>query len=142
MSGHVLYKTGDQDAPDVIKDRDGAIALDMCRKCGKAEIDLVDNPNCELGEDVAKAKAKMIAPIIDRIKSAVHNQCPTLQIGGTLDQELKRTAEMMVELSAEQGVYFAVALLYDSSYDSERIRKLLPFLEKEPGAIKKKELDG
>lgn len=42
---HELYMTGDADAPDNIKDRNGWVALRMCRKCGKAEIDL-DEP-CE-----------------------------------------------------------------------------------------------
>ena len=53
----------------------------------------------------------------------------------TLDQELKRSAEMVVELSSDLGVYFAVALLYDSAYDLDRMRKLLPFLQSEPGSI-------
>jgi len=60
------------------------------------------------------------------------------QIGGTLKQELHRTAQMVVELSADLGVYFAVALLLDSEYDRDRIRALLPILEKTRGAIKKK----
>jgi len=57
-------------------------------------------------------------------------------IGGTLNAELKRTAEMLVEVTEKQGVYFAIALLHDASYDYKRIKKLLPFLEKEKGSIK------
>lgn len=37
---HVLYKTGDADAPDVIKDSNGEVVLGLCRACGAAEIDL------------------------------------------------------------------------------------------------------
>lgn len=35
-SNHVLYETGDQDAPEQIKDRNGEVVLAMCRKCGGA----------------------------------------------------------------------------------------------------------
>lgn len=54
----------------------------------------------------------------------------------TLDNELKRTAELLVEIADKQGIYFALQFLYDSSYDIERISKLLPILEKEKGAMK------
>jgi hypothetical protein len=37
---HVLYKTGDADAPDVIKDRNGEVVLGLCRVCGRGEIEL------------------------------------------------------------------------------------------------------
>ena len=39
---HNLYKTGDGDAPDAIKDRNGEVVLDLCRVCnrGEAELDL------------------------------------------------------------------------------------------------------
>jgi hypothetical protein len=58
--------------------------------------------------------------------------------GGTmsLNRELYRTADMLVEIAKTQGVFFAVALLYDSNYDQERIKKLLPILQKTKGAIK------
>ena len=36
---HVLYKTGDADAPNSIV-RDGEVVLDLCRLCGKAECEL------------------------------------------------------------------------------------------------------
>lgn len=38
--GHDLYKTGDADAPDAIKDRNGDIVLAACRKCGRGEAQL------------------------------------------------------------------------------------------------------
>lgn len=37
---HELYKTGDKDAPDPIKDRNGEVVLGLCRRCGKGEIEL------------------------------------------------------------------------------------------------------
>lgn len=54
----------------------------------------------------------------------------------TLDNELKRTAEMLVDIAEKQGIYYAVAFLYDSSYDLERIGKLLPILEAQKDAMK------
>lgn len=40
---HQLYKDGDVDIPDAIKDRNGQVVLDMCKVCGKAEAELNDN---------------------------------------------------------------------------------------------------
>jgi len=37
---HDLYKTGDEDAPEAIKDRNGEVVLSMCRRCGRAESEL------------------------------------------------------------------------------------------------------
>ena len=42
---HQLYKTGDIDAPNSIKDNNGEVVLDLCRKCGQAEIELRES--CE-----------------------------------------------------------------------------------------------
>ena len=55
--------------------------------------------------------------------------------GGTMNAELRRTAELVVETAKNQGVYFAVALLYDASYDHATIGRLLPFLQESPGSI-------
>ena len=38
--GHILYRDGDADAPASIRDRNGAVVLDLCRCCGKAEGEL------------------------------------------------------------------------------------------------------
>ena len=57
-------------------------------------------------------------------------------IGSTLQGELIRTSELLVDIAKEKGVYYAIALLYDSSYDTERIKALLPILQNTPGAIK------
>ncbi|MCR4301607.1 MAG: hypothetical protein NUV51_08345 [Sulfuricaulis sp.] len=40
---HDLYKTGDDDAPLQIKDRNGDVVLGLCRRCGRGEIEL-DQP--------------------------------------------------------------------------------------------------
>ena len=63
----------------------------------------------------------------------------TIRTGlGSKHQEYVRTAEMLVELASrsDMGVYYAVALLFDSQYDQTDLRALLPILEKTRGAIK------
>ena len=37
---HDLFKTGDKDAPDAIKDCNGEVTLCLCKVCGRAEDDL------------------------------------------------------------------------------------------------------
>ena len=54
-----------------------------------------------------------------------------------LEGELAKTSHMLVNIAEEQGIYFAVAFLYDGGYDIARMKALLPILEKEQGAIKK-----
>lgn len=39
---HDLYKTGDKGAPDAILDRNGEVVLGLCKKCGKAEVELTE----------------------------------------------------------------------------------------------------
>lgn len=39
-SEHDLYKNGDADAPDCIKDSNGEVVLGLCRVCGRGEIEL------------------------------------------------------------------------------------------------------
>lgn len=43
---HKLYETGDIDAPDAIKDRNGEVVLSMCARCGRGEQQLVEQPDC------------------------------------------------------------------------------------------------
>ena len=43
---HELYKTGDADAPEQIKDRNGEVVLDQCRHCRLAESELLDGEPC------------------------------------------------------------------------------------------------
>jgi len=43
MSQHVLFTRDDADAPDCIKDRNGDIALGLCRICGKGEAELAES---------------------------------------------------------------------------------------------------
>lgn len=40
---HVLYRNGDEDAPQCIRDSNGEVVLSMCRRCGRAESEL-DEP--------------------------------------------------------------------------------------------------
>ena len=37
---HEMYETSDADAPAAVKDSNGEVVLGMCRRCGKAEIEL------------------------------------------------------------------------------------------------------
>lgn len=46
---HDLYKTGDPDAPAVIKDRNGEVCLGLCKHCGRGEIEL-EQP-CDVARD-------------------------------------------------------------------------------------------
>lgn len=55
--------------------------------------------------------------------------------GGTRKGELARSAEVVVEVAREQGVYFAIAFLFDIGYTRADIAELLPYLEREKGAI-------
>lgn len=55
---HDLYKTGDEGAPDVIKDRNGEVVLGLCKKCGRAEIEL-DEP-CEPRSEPERIEAPAI----------------------------------------------------------------------------------
>lgn len=48
---HDLYKTGDVDAPDAIKNNNGEVVLDLCKRCGRAEAELSDP--CELNDSAA-----------------------------------------------------------------------------------------
>lgn len=54
----------------------------------------------------------------------------------TLERELQRTADLLIQIAEQQGIYFAVAFLYDSGYDEKRIEKLLLVLQKQKGAMK------
>lgn len=48
---HDLYRTGDIDAPDAIKDSRGEVVLGLCKKCGRAEIELADRCDAPLVRD-------------------------------------------------------------------------------------------
>ena len=46
INGHPLYRTGDLTAPDLIKDQNGDVVLDLCILCGMGGTVLYDYP-CE-----------------------------------------------------------------------------------------------
>jgi len=48
---HDLFKTGDADAPEQIKDRNGHVALSCCRRCGGVEVELSGPCPCEPTEE-------------------------------------------------------------------------------------------
>lgn len=51
---HDLYQDGDANVPDSIKDQNGHVALDLCKRCGRAEVDL-DTPCVAHGDQPASA---------------------------------------------------------------------------------------
>ena len=61
--GHELYETGDEDAPDSIKDRNGDVALEMCKRCGRAE--------SELSEPCHKAEQPQPEPDVGAMADAL-----------------------------------------------------------------------
>lgn len=81
---HDLYKTGDADAPDCIKDRNGEVALAMCRKCKRAESELsvrvvnsID-PHSVLSAGIkSHIGAAMVAERLNRNKPMSHRSCCT-----------------------------------------------------------------
>ena len=46
MKQHVLYEAFDKDAPSSIRDSNGEVCLGMCKVCGRAEIQLDQQPEC------------------------------------------------------------------------------------------------
>lgn len=71
---HVLYKTGDADAPSSIKDINGDVALGMCRKCGRAEAELDDATYVEgLKDEIHRLGKKYshMLEMMDRIRTPV-----------------------------------------------------------------------
>jgi hypothetical protein len=52
--------------------------------------------------------------------------------GGSKDSEYRRTIELFEEIYKKDGLYFALALLYDSGYDRKDIKSMMKILvEKE-----------
>ena len=47
-NGHVLWCDGDEDIPDQIKDRNGQVILDLCKNCGRGEVELEEPCSVEM----------------------------------------------------------------------------------------------
>lgn len=60
MSKHQLFKDGDADCPPQILDRNGQVALSLCRKCGQGEGDL--QPECPVVEAAVIRKPTIQEP--------------------------------------------------------------------------------
>lgn len=41
LHSHEMFKDGDDGVPEHIKDRNGQVALSMCKRCRKAEVELI-----------------------------------------------------------------------------------------------------
>lgn len=57
-------------------------------------------------------------------------------MGGTFKGELHRSAELLVDVANNQGVYYAIAFVHDIGYTHEQVRQLLDILKSKRGAIK------
>lgn len=57
-------------------------------------------------------------------------------IGGTLEAEYQRTAELLVDISDQQGIYFALYFLIDSGYSVDDMRRIADIAKDIPGARK------
>lgn len=67
--GHELYRQGDKDAPDGIKDRNGEIVLCCCRVCGEFEAGL-EKP-CTADKPVPandRRHLEELAAVLDRLE--------------------------------------------------------------------------
>lgn len=74
---HTLYATGDGDAPDSIKDRNGDVTLGLCRICGRGEADLIEpcTPKpVEMPGCTTKEQALAVA------KNCTHRNCGNYMI--------------------------------------------------------------
>jgi len=49
-------------------------------------------------------------------------------IGGTKDAEYRRTIQLFEEIYKNKGLYYALALLYDSQYDREDIKNMMELI--------------
>jgi len=65
---HVLYETGDKDAPESIKDSNGEVVLGLCRKCWRGEIELAEP--CGPRQPAADKKYKSCAEWPDHVFTA------------------------------------------------------------------------
>lgn len=61
--------------------------------------------------------------------------------GTTKQVEYERTAELLVEITEEHGVYFAVALLYDSGYTPHDIKQVMVVMERRKIGFSRKWLE-
>jgi hypothetical protein len=55
--------------------------------------------------------------------------------GGTKDAEYRRSVEYFEEIYKEQGLYFALAMLYDSGYDRSDILAMMEILKPGKGKL-------
>jgi hypothetical protein len=72
LAKHDLYKTGDKDATDCLKDSNGEVVLAQCRRCGKAESELVDD-TCQIADQPAEPSERELP---DRPGVWFHNGKP------------------------------------------------------------------
>jgi hypothetical protein len=78
---HELYETGDPEAPDIIKDRNGEVVLGLCKSCGRGEIELSEPCTPRVKQELVRWRHKKRGGEYSVI---AHGR---LQIEGDLDYE-------------------------------------------------------
>jgi len=79
---HDLYQTGDTDAPDQIKDRNGDVALELCKRCGQGEGDLLRDCPGDRIPDWRDASMKLC----DALDSVLHEDSDKSEQAKTTDR--------------------------------------------------------
>lgn len=68
MTQHQLYETADSDAPKIICDPNGEVALALCRVCGGAEASLPSScPGRRLTDEESDAIQRGVSDVIDGV---------------------------------------------------------------------------
>lgn len=110
---HHLYRDGDADAPEEIKDRNGAVALQQCAVCGAGEAELTRScidPRVlrPLGNGSAVAvSAEGMALVLRDLK----NMCKSVEqvVGaGVVDTEVADTFQDMRRINIKPGDRFVL----------------------------------
>lgn len=114
---HDIYKQGDKDVPDCLKNQHEEVVLDQCRACGQAEGDL--ESDCPGASKTGAEKE------LEKVKAATRKQHPKITMGTVaailgVSRSLKRAAvlrQMVRQYHGAESEYVAnVAAEYADQY--------------------------
>lgn len=91
---HSLYRTGDADAPAVIKDQNGDVVLALCRLCDQAEVELT--PTCPVARARDEVERDFCAALTGEADIDTINRVTTLYLKmreGELVNPYRKVAE-------------------------------------------------
>ena len=57
-------------------------------------------------------------------------------VGSTKKGEYMRSAEHFTNIAIEQGLYLALAMLYDSQYNNKDLKEIIHYMEKDKRNLK------